>query len=422
MRSGKEPEVRERHIEGAVPLAKVGDRARRPPRQSRFAFRDPDGTRHLGRIVHRRLITSATAMLAVAAAVSGCGGSGGSNSGTTKSLTQTQLVAQVAPSVVEISGKEGDLQVGGSGVVIDANRGLVLTNAHVIAGLASISAKVGDDPSSEGPARVVASSPCDDVAIVQLVNKPTNLRALPLGTSTGVASGQSVTAFGYPASFENPAQQTVVSTTGTVSSPNVPADPSPDLPHYVSTIQHQAPINPGNSGGPLVDQQGRLIGINTLGNTQQGGRTVQGQYYAISVDHIKQLLPALEAGTSQGDVGWDLVPVNEVDLAQQFATDPRWQDANLGAQVAKVALKPPQTTGLYVTGAATGSPADKANLGYGDLIDHIEGTPVQSVADVCSIVQSHGPGSTLFIHGQYLNSASTKSKIFKGWTDHVKLK
>jgi S1-C subfamily serine protease len=324
--------------------------------------------------------------------------------------------------VVAISGKEGSSMVGGSGVVVDAARGLVLTNAHVIAGLASITAKVGDDASTQGPARIVATAPCDDVAVIQLVNKPATLHAITLGTSAQVASGQGVTAFGYPASFANPEQQTVVSTTGTVSSPNVPADPSPDLPHYASTIQHQAPINPGNSGGPLVDQQGRLIGINTLGNTQQGGRSIQGQYYAISVDHIKQLLPGLEAGTSQADVGWDLVPLNEVDLKQEFAQDTRWNDANLGAQVARAVSAPPVSDGLYVRGAATGSPAEKASLGYGDLIDHIEGTPVKTVSDVCSIVQSHGAGSKLFVHGQYLNSASSKSKIFRGWTDHVTMK
>jgi S1-C subfamily serine protease len=323
---------------------------------------------------------------------------------------------------VEISGKEGSSVVGGSGVVVDAAKGLVLTNAHVGAGLASIQAKVGDDAGTQGPARVVATAPCDDIAIVQLVNRPPSLRAMPLGSSAAVANGQAVTAFGYPASFANPEQQTVVSTTGTVSSPNVPADPAPDLPHYASTIQHQAPINPGNSGGPLVDAQGRLIGINTLGNTQQGGRTVQGQYYAISIDHIKQLLPGLEAGTSQADVGWDLVPLNEVDLRLEFAQDGRWQDGALGAQVARAVSQPPVSDGLYVRGAATGSPAEKASLGYGDLIDKIEGTPVKTVADVCSIVQSHAAGSKLFVHGQYLNSASAKNKIFRGWTDHVTLK
>jgi S1-C subfamily serine protease len=412
-------------VRRAPSRAEVGDRTRWSPIPSRSAVCVPTSRQSLGCSVHRSLIPAATALVTLAAAVSGCGGSGkssGSKSATTAALTQPQLVAKVAPSVVEISGQEGNLQVGGSGVVIDASRGLVLTNAHVVAGLASISAKVGDNASSEGPARVIATSPCDDLAVVQLIDKPTGLQALPLGSSAGVVSGQGVTALGYPASFANPTQQTVVSTTGTVSSPNVPADPSPDLPHYASTIQHQAPINPGNSGGPLVDQQGRLIGINTLGNTQQGGRAIQGQYYAISIDHIKQLLPALEAGHSQADVGWDLVPLNEVDLSQEFGQDPRWNDAGLGARVAQAVSKPPVSTGLYVRGAATGSPADKANLGYGDLIDHIEGTPVQTVADVCSIVQSHSPGSTLFVHGEYLNSASSSGKIFRGWTDHVTLK
>jgi S1-C subfamily serine protease len=368
-------------------------------------------------------ISGLLSVVALTGTLSACGSSSKPKSKPKPTaLTQVQLVAKVLPSVVEITGKEGDTTVGGSGVVIDAARGLVLTNAHVVAGLASINAKVGDNSATSGPARVLATAPCDDLAVIQLVDKPPNLTALPLGSSSSVKSGESVTAFGYPASFESPDQQTVVTTTGTVSSPNVPADPSPDLPHYPSTIQHQAPINPGNSGGPLVDGTGDLVGLNTLGNTQQNGRAVQGQYYAISADHIKQLLPTLEAGKSQSNVGWDLAPIQEVDVAAQFANDPRWNDRNLGLGVARDLAKPPVTTGLYGFGAVTGSPAAKVSLGWGDVIDHIEGTPVNTVADVCSIVQSHAPGSKLLVKGVYLNSAANVKQIFARWHATVTLR
>jgi S1-C subfamily serine protease len=360
--------------------------------------------------------------MALAVTLAACGSSSKPKPKPPAGLTQVQLVAKVTPSVVEITGKEGDSVVGGSGVVIDASRGLVLTNAHVVAGLASITAKVGDNAATSGPAQVLATAPCDDLAVIQLVNKPAGLKAVPIASSALVKSGQNVTAFGYPASFENPEQQSVVTTTGTVSSPNVSADPSPDLPHYPSTIQHQAPINPGNSGGPLVDAQGNLLGLNTLGNTQQNGRAIQGQYYAISSDHIKQLLPSLEAGKSQGNVGWDLAPIDLVDVTSQFANDSRWNDRRLGAVVARDLSKPPATTGLYDLGAVTGSAAAKVDLGWGDVIDHIEGTPVKTVADVCSIVQSHSPGSKLLVRGVFLNSAPKAKDIFARWHATVTLR
>jgi S1-C subfamily serine protease len=176
--------------------------------------------------------------------------------------------------VVRIQGKEG----GGSGVVVDAERGLVLTNAHVAVGLEGTKARVGDDASTETPARLVAAAPCDDLAVMLLVNKPQNLQAIQLGDSSGVKQGDHVTVLGYPGTFEeqrlgenvNQAQQ-LVATDGNVSAVNVAATPDPSLPRFASTIQHQAPVNPGNSGGPLVNDKGQLVGINTLRNpaTQQ---------------------------------------------------------------------------------------------------------------------------------------------------------
>ena len=84
------------------------------------------------------------------------------------------------------------------------------------------------------------------------------------------------------------------------------------LPEYKSTIQHQAPISPGNSGGPLVDETGRVIGINTLGNSGDSGE-VQGQYYAISADEAQGVLADLREGRSRTNIGLDLIPLSAVD-------------------------------------------------------------------------------------------------------------
>ena len=323
--------------------------------------------------------------------------------------------------MVELTGKRGQETVGGSGVVIDAKQGLVLTNAHVIAGVSALNAKVGDNAATAGPARVLAQAPCDDLAVVKLVNVPPGLKQIKIGSSAKVKSGEQVTVLGYPASFSNPTTQTVVSTNGTVSSTNVAAEPDPSLPKYPSTIQHQAPVNPGNSGGPLVNDQGELIGINTLGNTQQGGRAIQGQYYAIAMDRIKTLLPNLEAGKNQAYVGWSLAPLDQVNLSQAFAIDSFWQSPQRGAAVARD-LQAAGVTGLYVKDSDTGSAAKQVNIGFGDLLTSIEGTPVKSVSDVCDIVESHGPGDKLLVRGVYLNSANSVSQLENRWHAQVTLK
>jgi S1-C subfamily serine protease len=352
--------------------------------------------------------------LAGAALVAGCGGGGSST------LSQQDLITKVKPTVVELSGKRGENTVGGSGVVIDAKKGLVLTNEHVVAGVSALKAKVGDNAATAGPARVLAQAPCDDLAVVQLVNVPAGLKQIKIGSSGKVKSGEQVTVLGYPASFSNPETQTVVSTNGTVSSTNVAAEPDPSLPKYPSTIQHQAPVNPGNSGGPLVNGKGELIGINTLGNTQQGGRTIQGQYYAIAMDRINSILPNLVAGKSQGYVGWSLAPVDQVNLSKAFADDPVFQSASLGTTVQNI-LQKNNVKGIYVIDSTTGSPARNAKLGFGDLILSIENTPVKSVSDVCDIIQSHGAGDKLLVRGRYLNSASNTNQILVRWRTQVNL-
>lgn len=374
----------------------------------------------------RRGAFVAAALAGACAVIAGCG------SGGRKTLSDEELAPAVKPSVVELSGKVGGSTVGGSGVVVDAARGLVLTNAHVITGVSSLQAKVGDDAASAGPARIVSQAPCDDVAVVRLLNIPAKLKAIKLGKSADVKSGEHVTAFGYPESFEKPELQTVVSTKGSVSSPQVAAEPDPSLPKYPSTIQHQAPISPGNSGGPLVSDRGELIGINTLGNTGRRGE-IQGQYYAIAIDRIVTVLRTLEAGKNVSYAGWDLTPIGDVSLAKEFASDPSFNTANDGRDISKAAARfgaavqaviraNPDEQGLYVNFSDTGSPADKANIVNGDMITKIEGTRVRSVADVCNVIASHGPGSKLGVDGEYLLSAKDSNQVGHSWSTQMTLR
>src|SRR5262249_29530443 len=125
---------------------------------------------------------------ATAALVAGCGGGGSST------LSQQDLISKVKPTVVELSGERGQDTVGGTGVVTDPKKGLGLTKEHVIAGVSALRAKVGDNAATAGPARVLAQAPCDDLAVVQLVNVPQGLNPLKLGSSGKIKSGEQVTA------------------------------------------------------------------------------------------------------------------------------------------------------------------------------------------------------------------------------------
>ena len=370
-----------------------------------------------------RSFFAATAAVAIAVAA-GCGGGDED-----KKLSQEEIIEKVTPTTVRIAGK----QSGGSGVVIDAKQGLILTNAHVAVGLEGMKARVGND-GTETPARLVAASPCEDLAVIKLVNPPQNLEQIKIGDSAKVKAGSEVTVLGFPGTFEASRgegggsagqAEKVVATNGRVSSSNVQiAGNIADLPKLPSTIQHQAAVNAGNSGGPLVNDRGELVGINTAGNSGQAGE-VQNQFYSISSQRIKSVLPDLQAGRSQANVGWTLTPYAAIKgaLPAIFANDPDFRSlggAALGQRV-QTALERAGIDGLYVRKSQPGSPARKANVLYGDLVTAINGQPVKTLGDVCDILQSKSPGEEVRVTWVQINSGRTVSSIGNRGTTTMKL-
>jgi serine protease Do len=290
--------------------------------------------------------------------------------------TKPEIVDKVKPSVVRLIGRSGGSRPSGTGIVIDAKQGLVLTNDHVVAGTAALEAVWnGQDI---GAAQIVAQAPCNDMAVVRLTRPPAGLEQIEFASSAGLVPGADVTALGFPWSPD--AQSTVTPTFGQVSKVNVPANPggemAPDLPVYPSVIQHTAAINPGNSGGPLVNDRGQLVGMNSLGASD-----LHGEAWAISIEEINRLLPQLKAGKSSDYVGWSLMPV------QMLAhTDPA-----LAEKVAELVQDP---AGLIVTGVESNSPAFRAHFEPGDIVTSLNGEPVRTMADACAIVQSQARGAT----------------------------
>lgn len=300
-------------------------------------------------------------------------------------LTVAQQIKRGSPSTVELStrgpgfsrGRKTTLSGGGSGIVVDAKKGLVLTNAHVVAGQTSIKAKVADG--TEVSARVVSQAPCEDLALVSLRPTPKSLVEAKLGSSNKIAAGDRVIALGYPSAFEERlSDRTLQASEGIVSAPTGKTTLGVASPSLPEVIQHQAPLNAGNSGGPLFNERGEVVGINTL---TSGRAASQNQNAAIAVDRVKSMLADLEAGKNSGYLGWQLLPLKGGQLPLRPRTTGRTGSA------------------LVVLSVDAGSPADKKKFDFGDTIYEIDGTPVRKFQDVCDIVNSKASGDTIRVEG-----------------------
>jgi S1-C subfamily serine protease len=280
------------------------------------------------------------------------------------------------PTVVRLIGKNGYGEQSGTGVVIDADKGLVVTNAHVIAGTTALRATA--DGKDLGPATIEGQATCDDVAVVRL-SSTTGLQAAKFGSSAALEPMDHVVAFGYPRSVE--AEPTLSITAGEVSKSEISVNQdgavAGDLPEYRSVIQHTALIDHGNSGGPLFNNRGELVGINTLG--------LDGQAWAITSDHVQELVDELADGKSPAYTGWSVTPI------PQFLDG--LDDTTGFEELFDV------EDGLIVTGVESDSPAADAGITPGSLVFELNGQPVNTVADVCGVLQSRHSGDKVPVEG-----------------------
>jgi serine protease Do len=313
-------------------------------------------------------------------------------------LTDQQIAELGSKSTVLIQGKLFDQQVGGTGIIIDGQNGMILTNEHVIAGVSAITVTLPDGSSQH--ARIRAQAPCDDVALIQLNPNPGGLTQATLGDDKTVKVADHVVALGFGVTLEAEPSKTPVPSFGQVSETGISTAPDGSLPKYPSLILHNARLAPGNSGGPLLDDLGQVVGMNTLAFEASGSQVIQGQFYAIGIDHIKQLMPDMQQGKNLSYVGWTLFP-NSSSVARFVA--------NLGYNVAI-------DYGLILLNVDPGSPAQKKKFIVGDTITRINNTAVKSVADACDILQSHGPGDVIDVDGVYLSKGQPTD-----YTEHVKL-
>jgi serine protease Do len=219
-------------------------------------------------------------------------------------------VEQSKPRTVLVKAQSGDSGSGGSGFVLDAGEGHVVTNFHVVNGAEAIEVAVEED---SRPAELVAAAPCDDIALLK-VDDTDGMETMALSSQDDVKQGDEVIALGFPANAS--LQDNLTSTTGTVSVVESSFNlPDPAAAPLDNVVQIDVALSPGNSGGPLVDKQGRLVGVNTAILTELEGSPIQGQGYAIGVDRLKEVAEDLKEERSRGWPGLALQapPKKELD-------------------------------------------------------------------------------------------------------------
>jgi serine protease Do len=298
--------------------------------------------------------------------------------------TFTGVARSVSPSVVNISitadvkpasargqtdpffdrffGGQGPAQPArslGSGFVVSAD-GYIATNAHVVARAGKVTVRLANK--KEYPAKVIGVDEKTDVALIKIEPKE-ELQPVTLGDSDGLEVGEWVMAIGSPFGLE----QTV--TVGVVSAKARVLGAGP----YDDFIQTDAAINPGNSGGPLVDGEGRVVGINTAISSRSGGN--EGVGFAIPVGLAKNILDQLRE-SGKVERGWLGVGIQDVtpDLASSL---------DLG-----------DATGALVANVTPDSPAARAGLARGDVIVEFAGKPITESHQLPALVADSRIGST----------------------------
>jgi serine protease Do len=242
----------------------------------------------------------------------------------------------------------------GSGVIIDPQKGYILTNNHVIAGADEITVRLDDG--KEYSAEVVGRDPKTDLALIKTKVALDVEVGAPLGDSDKIEIGEWVMAIGNPFGLERTVTVGILSAKGRV----IGAGPYDDF------LQTDAAINPGNSGGPLFNMKGEVIGINTA--IVASG---QGIGFAIPINMAKELLPQLEKGrVTRGWLGVSIQEVTE-DIAKSF--------------------KLKESKGALVAEVMEDTPAQQGGLERGDIIISFAGKEVETPNELQRIVAATLP-------------------------------
>lgn len=278
--------------------------------------------------------------------------------------------AKALPSVVSITAvNEGSGEGGiGSGVILDTD-GNILTNYHVIQGATTINVLTNDGASYE--AELVGQDESSDLAVIRLQGADaSSLTPIEIGDSDSLTVGEWVMAIGSP--FGN--EQSV--STGIVSAlyRSTAMRDTSGTSIYANMIQTDAAINPGNSGGALVNDQGQLIGINSIIESYSGSSSGVG--FAIPVNYAVNIANQIIAGETPAHpyIGVTVTSVNPYTARSE------------GLEV---------TSGAYVTEVSVDGPAAEAGLETGDIVTAVDGEAVTSADGLIIAAREHEIGEAV---------------------------
>jgi S1-C subfamily serine protease len=296
-----------------------------------------------------------------------------------------QEARQAEPSPFNPFGEpEGGGTASGSGFLIDTD-GYLLTNNHVVEGASDITVKLGSSDRSYD-AKVVGADPATDVALLKIDAPSDDLHPLALGDSSKVEVGDPVVAIGNPFGLDSTVTSGIVSALQRqIEAPN-----GFSISHVIQT---DAAINPGNSGGPLIDIDGKVIGINSQIETGGGSSGNVGIGFAVPIDTARE-------------------------VAQQIRENGEVRHAYLGIEGGTItpdlsrALNLPVEEGVLVAEAVEGGPAAKAGIEGGtteatidgarvtlggDIITELDGEKVKSMEELVSVVDGKKPGDEIAV-------------------------
>jgi len=293
------------------------------------------------------------------------------------------LIDQVSPAVVNISTKgtiktesnplmqdpffrhffnmpeqqqERQFHALGSGVIINADKGYILTNHHVIQHADQIQVTLNDNRSFE--AKVIGSDPETDIAVIQI--DADNLTEIPVANSDDIRVGDYVVAIGNPFGLDHTVTTGVVSGLGRQLRGG-------DMGNnrLQNFIQTDASINPGNSGGALINLKGQLVGINTAILSQSGGNIGIG--FAIPINMAQTVMKQI---IKYGEVRRGVLGVRVQNLTPEIAK----------------AMDVSQNEGALVAQVSPNSAAEKAGIKQGDVITEVNGEDIKSANDLATVI------------------------------------
>jgi serine protease Do len=248
----------------------------------------------------------------------------------------------------------------GSGFIVDPT-GVVVTNHHVVQNAKRVTVRLQDGRVFES--KDIKTDPKSDLAVIR-IDAPTTLPSIEFAESTAVEIGDRVLAFGSPFGLTGSVTSGIISGKGR----------HPNLTMYEDYLQTDAAINPGNSGGPLVNLEGKVVGVNTAMKSLSGGS--QGVGFSIPCGYARDIISKLQrSGTVQR--GYLGVQIRALDAA-----------------IAE-RLGNPQGQGVVVARVMEDSPAAQAGILAGDVITTIDGQTVKEPGELQRRIADHGPSKSV---------------------------